>query len=372
MARYEMGMSLDYPAKWTAVDAIREIFQNALDEEVQNPENKWYFNYDRENSILQIGNKLSKLDKKTLLLGVSGKRDDDRTIGQHGEGYKVGINVLLREGLGVTVYNYSEKEVWHAKVINSRRYKQEVAVFDIEKYYIKSVPEQSLIFEITGVSEKLYNEVKEKNLWLQSDLGEVRQCGELGRVLLDPKYSGKVFVRGLYVCTREFLTWGYDLSPELLQLDRDRSLVDSFDLKFSLGKVISTSNDVDFVDKAKDTPDGEYIRFANPSTVVQDVCDREYIRFKEKHGSHAVPCTSEEDYNKLRSHGYSAVLLSNNSYYYVSHSKSFEESTVNVDELPSLSESLEKWVNKVMQYIPKELKSEGTKILQEVKQSLGD
>lgn len=40
MRRFELGMSLDYVSNWTLVDAVREIFQNSLDEEIQNPDNK--------------------------------------------------------------------------------------------------------------------------------------------------------------------------------------------------------------------------------------------------------------------------------------------------------------------------------------------
>lgn len=371
MTRYELGMSLDYPANWTAIDAIREIFQNALDEETQNPDNRWYFNYDKDKSILRIGNKLSKLNRKTLLLGVSSKRDDEKTIGKHGEGYKVGINVLLREGFNVTVYNYSESEVWHAKTIKSRRYNTDIAVFDIERFIFRSVPEQSLIFEVEGVSEELYSKVKENNLWLQDSLGETKECGKLGKVLLNPKFKGKIFVKGLYVCTRDFLTWGYDLAPELIKLDRDRSLIDSFDLQYTLGKVISESRDADFIDKAKDLNDGQYIRYAYSNSAIEEVCDRAYNRYTSKYGKHSIPCSNQEDFNKLQQHGYNAVMLSNNEYYYVTNSSSYKGlNDVDIDNLPSVADKLEEWVNKVMKYIPKEHRTEGNQILMTIKQNL--
>ena len=55
MRRFELCMSLDYVSNWSPDKAINEVFQNALDEEVQNPENKWYFNYDEDSQTLKIG-----------------------------------------------------------------------------------------------------------------------------------------------------------------------------------------------------------------------------------------------------------------------------------------------------------------------------
>ena len=73
MSRFELGMSVNYAKAWNVEDAVREFFQNAIDEEKENPENKMSFNYDKENQILTIGNKKSVLTPKTLLLGVSSK-----------------------------------------------------------------------------------------------------------------------------------------------------------------------------------------------------------------------------------------------------------------------------------------------------------
>lgn len=40
MRRYELGMALTYAKGWGVSDAVREFFQNALDEQKENPENK--------------------------------------------------------------------------------------------------------------------------------------------------------------------------------------------------------------------------------------------------------------------------------------------------------------------------------------------
>ena len=36
MRRFELGMTLDYASDWGITDAVREFFQNAMDEEKMN------------------------------------------------------------------------------------------------------------------------------------------------------------------------------------------------------------------------------------------------------------------------------------------------------------------------------------------------
>ena len=115
MSRYELSISMDYVSNWTYIEAIREIFQNALDEQTVNKDNKMFVEYDKDSCVLRICNKKGCLDKNSLLLGVSSKRDDSSTIGQHGEGYKIATVVLLRNGHNIKIYNYGKKEVWVAK-----------------------------------------------------------------------------------------------------------------------------------------------------------------------------------------------------------------------------------------------------------------
>lgn len=366
MRRFELGMSMDYVSNWSVIDAIREIFQNSLDEEIQNPQNKWYFNYDKDSQVLRIGNKLSRLSTKSLLLGCSSKRNDESTIGQHGEGYKVATIVLLRSGCGVKVYNYNEKEIWSAKIIKSRRYGAEIGVFDVEKMGVfKSVPEHSLIFEISNISEEVYESIKMKNLWLQDDLGETLDS-QYGKVLLDERYAGKVFVKGLYVCSKSQLVYGYDLVPSLINLDRDRGLVDSFNLQYQLGKLLISLDDADFIKKVKDEWDGYYIRCFTygAENKLSAVYDDALSKFTEKYGDDAFPCTDTEEFNKLKRRGYNVAMVSENEHYYITHSTGYSPSVV--EDNNSLSDELKEWFEKTKKYIPKELISEGSEIINEV------
>lgn len=372
MRRFELGMSLNYVEDWTVSKAVNEIFQNALDEEIQNPSNKLYFDYDSDGEVLRIGNKFSKLSTQSLLLGSSSKRDDENTIGTHGEGYKVAAIVLLRNGCGMRVYNYNEKEIWSAKIVQSRRYHDNIVVFDVEKIGVfKQVPEYSLVFEITNISKDIYEEVKSRNLLLQDDLGEFYHT-KYGNVLLDERFAGKVFVKGLYVCDKEQLEYGYDLEPSLIKLDRDRGLIDSFNLQYSLGKLLICIEDIDFLSSVKDKWDGYYIRcftsYCN-NDIISNVYDNALSKFTEEYGKDAIPCVSTSDFNRLKRRGYNVAMVSENDYHFITRSSGYSG---NFDENleRDLSEELDDWFDSISKYLPSDLLDKGKNLIEDIKEAL--
>ena len=107
MRKYELSISADYVPGWGVTEAVREFFQNSIDEETRDSSNKMLFEYDEAEEKLIIGNKHSELDIKTLLFGTTTKNDDDAMIGNHGEGYKIATVVLLRLGKTVVFLHFS-------------------------------------------------------------------------------------------------------------------------------------------------------------------------------------------------------------------------------------------------------------------------
>lgn len=349
--RFDLGMSLEYCANWGVVEAIREFAQNAKDAETFNENNKMYFDYDKEAEILRIGNKNGCLTTETLLLGKTTKANNENMIGQHGEGYKVATVVLMRLGKQVKVYNRSVKEVWTAKVVNSKRYNAKVVVFDIEKVSVfKSVPDHDLIFEVTGITEDEYSSIVESNLSLQ-DLKEgidyIESNGS--KVLLNEKFAGKLFVGGLFVTTSRYAKKGYDFKPSLIKLDRDRSFIDGLDLQFITGKVICESGNMDLVRQLKDVWDGQYIRWYlqdgfNASSIAE-LYNEAYNNFIQEWGSDAIPCRTTEDFNRLKANGYNAVMLKDNDYHYISSSSHYVEPRILVRTDSDAADDLEAWFN---------------------------
>lgn len=310
MKRFELGMSLDYAGDWGITEAVREFFQNALDEQTAQPENEMYFHHDKDSNILTIANKKSKLTPKSLLLGVSSKREDSKLIGQHGEGYKVATVVLMRNNITVKVYNNEAKEVWTSKVVKSRRYDTNIVVFDIEKKIFSN--KYDLLFELHGITEEMMKDIIDSNLHLQGDLGEVRVSTN-GTLLLDKKYKGSVFVNGLFVCKKDTLSWGYDFKPEVIKLDRDRGLVDTFDLCFVIGRLLYDLGDIEFVKNNIDRVDLQYIHCAlGDNDFSRELSDALYNNFKGTHGTDAIPVESYDLYESYVKMGIKAVYVPRN------------------------------------------------------------
>ena len=349
MRRFDLGMSIDYCKQWGVVEAIREFAQNAVDAQTVNPDNKMYFDYNKDEQVLRIGNKDGLLTTTSLLLGKTTKENDEKTIGQHGEGYKVATVVLLREGKQVRVYNRSVKEVWTAKMVKSRRYKADVVVFDIEKVSIfKSVPNHDLIFEVEGITEDEYDAIVRSNLHLQ-DLKEDKDYLQAGmsRVLIDEKFAGRLYVGGLFVTSSKYATLGYDFEPSLIRLDRDRSFIDGLDLQFITGKVLCQTGKIDFIKAAKEHWDGKYIRWYLDDFLKKDdlssLYEDSFNKFTSKHGVDAIPTNSTDEFNQLKRNGFNAVMVNDNDYHYITHSSSYTAPEVKTETNDELADRLRDW-----------------------------
>ena len=349
--RFDLGMSLEYVSQQGLVEAVREFAQNAKDAETFNKDNKMYFDYDKDAEVLRIGNKNGCLTTETLLLGKTTKANNADMIGQHGEGYKVATVVLMRLGKQVKVYNCSVKEVWTAKVVNSKRYNAKVVVFDIEKVSIfKSVPDHDLIFEISGISEDEYASIVESNLSLQDLKEGVDYIESRGsKILLGEKFAGKLFVGGLFVTSSRYAKKGYDFKPSLIKLDRDHSFIDGLDLQFLTGKVICESGNMELVRQLKDVWDGQYIRWylrdGFEQDTVADLYNEAYDDFIVKYGRDAIPCNDTDTFNRLKRNGYNAVMLKDNDYHYVSNSSHYVEPKVLSRTNRDVANDLEEWFN---------------------------
>lgn len=79
----ELTMDSSY-LDWTVDMAIRDIFQNALDSQTSGF--PMSIDYDKDSKSLSLKNDGAKIPLKTLLIGFSTKRGDQRMIGHFGEG----------------------------------------------------------------------------------------------------------------------------------------------------------------------------------------------------------------------------------------------------------------------------------------------
>lgn len=334
MSKYEMSLSPNYVPEWGVVEAVRELFQNAIDQQIVVEDNEMFFDYDGV-SVLRIGNKKSVLEARSLLMGSTTKKKDDRTIGQHGEGYKVATLVLSRIGRVVTFYNYGMREVWKPRLVNSRRYDSQILTFFVDKKHIwQSVPDHNLSIEVEGITPEDYEAIKASNLHLQ-DVGSVIETSK-GRILEDERFKGKVYVNGLYVCDYKQYECGYDFKPQYVKLDRDRKLMSDFDLQWLSSSMWNTANEPDkLVALAKegkaDTLYSGYQGVTNSSSVY----DTAHEAFKREHGENAVPVSKQEELSRVSS-SYKAIIVPEAYQQLIVRSSQYEapkpENTVKLDK----------------------------------------
>lgn len=311
-SKYELTLSTGYVPNWNYVDAVRELFQNALDNETISPDNKMGFEY--SDNILRITNKTSKLTLDSLLLGSTTKKDDERQIGQHGEGYKIAFMVLLREGKKVTVLNYGANEIWTTKLVKSKRYNgSNVVQIEVDKNPIwKKAPNSDLTVLVDGLSTEEYENIVKSNLHLRTDVKMTCLAGD-GQVLLDESERGNIYVRGLYVCNDKEIKYGYNFTTNGIKLDRDRKLVDSFNIRWhasniwsNLGEEYSAEVANMILDNERDVSFINNFLFGNRYNIASNVLNK----LKAEHGENVYPVVDDTEYKLAEKCGYTPHIVS--------------------------------------------------------------
>ena len=291
MTRLELTISPDYVSKWGVWEAVREILQNTID----NKEKEQIFSYNASKQILTIGNKDTVLEKQTLLLGNSTKRNDSNTIGQYGEGYKLALLILTRLGKRIEIKN--GKEIWFPKIIKSRKYDSELLVMDIEK----TKENKDLEFVIYGITKSEFEKVMDRTLIYADAIEKIET--PYGNILLDEKYRRKVFVEGLYVKKMidcENMRYGYDIKANHIELDRDRMSVSEFNLFWETSRMFAyliRENQLEYGDMiygmvSKEMADVSYLKNMMDNSVrtemFEDLCEMCAKDFLETYGTNAI------------------------------------------------------------------------------------
>jgi hypothetical protein len=197
--------------------------------------------------------------------------------------------------------------MWETKLVKSRRFGGEM----IPTFFISKVPswnksDNNFKVIIGDVSEDEWDLIKESNLNLLDDIGKFIETS-VGRILLDDRYSGDVFVSGLFVCHGSTVTCGYDFKPNYIKLDRDRGLVDSFDLKWNSSAAWSNVVDTDLLSKYLSTPDCAYII----SHGIREEALKGILKnFVDKYGEKAIPVINDEDKNHALRCGRIPIIVS--------------------------------------------------------------
>lgn len=292
--RYDLSLSREYVSAWTYLQAIRELLQNAIDSE-----SKFEFNF--TGTTMSIHSRASALSPSTLLLGTSSKGDDESKIGQYGEGYKLAMLVLLREGFRIRIFNGNV--MWVPSFSFNKDFGAETLVV-LETPMKKSY--EGLTFVIEGLDPDQIAEVQKSCLHFEEY--DVVHDGQYGQILPEPSYGGKLYVNGLFVCETK-MKFGYNVKPQYLKLERDRQTVDSFELAFLTRdmwlstKLYGIIQELIF-DQVEDVKYFEY-GWREPK---QELARSVATAFREKHPT-AVAVSSQADLEHASKEGREAIIV---------------------------------------------------------------
>jgi hypothetical protein len=166
--------------------------------------------------------------------------------------------------------------------------------------------------EIHNMPTEVWDVVKKLALFVTPPkAGEIIKT-KAGTLLLNEEYKGRVYVRGLFVRTFEDLQCGYDLQS--VQLDRDRQMIDEWQLHWQLGELWASACGKDhsleervYEMSKKGSPEVRNLKHHADAALIERVKEQ----FQQEHGENAVPvATSSEAKEVTRIGGKPAVVSS--------------------------------------------------------------
>jgi hypothetical protein len=87
----------------------------------------------------------------------------------------------------------------------------------------------NLWIAVEGITKEEWDNIVEHNLQLQ-EYPACYHVENLGNILMDPAFSGNIYVNGLFIANDSSIKYGYDMRPGILDIDRDRRIVRTYDL----------------------------------------------------------------------------------------------------------------------------------------------
>jgi hypothetical protein len=283
--RIALTVTKDYVPTWGLWEGAREFIQNYHDADIKGMVGR--LSYDAETQTLKIRNEGARLSRNVMLLGFSTKREDEDQAGKYGEGLKLGCLALVKNGCSVTIRTGDEQ--WKPEIGESSQFPgQEVLIFEV-KTGLKDLGRTEIT--IKGIPAERWEEISGLFLFL-SEIPEdqIIKC-KSGSILLDPKRAGEVYVKGIFVDKVKDMTYGYDVNQKIT--DRDRGMVDTFNLKWEVGRMWNEAlaKGEQFVAKRvfklldDGARDAEYIENTADSKLPDAVADI----FEEEYGKDTLP-----------------------------------------------------------------------------------
>jgi hypothetical protein len=312
MAIIPLSITADYAPDWGVWEGVREAIQNGLDSR-----DKGYpLVVEHSDGALRIRNERCILDPSVWLLGKTDKRGDDSQRGNHGDGLKVGTLALLREGVKVRIFN--GEEIWTPCVERSDTFNGErVLTIKTRKRpsdYWGDRPTSDFTVEI-GITKAQWNGMKDRFLDLVTiPPNRIAKAGYRGSVLLAPEMQGRIYSRGIFVCHKPELIYGYDFHN--LNLDRDRRMVDDWDLRWSVNYLMrelceKEGEDKDLwlrqIWKALESEAPEFAGVGDLDN--EEINEAMAATFGSSYGDKAVPVANEDEATKVSFYGLKGIVV---------------------------------------------------------------
>lgn len=303
-----LTIKTSYLPTWGAYEGIRELVQNARDAEVEHSapvKIDWY------NNNLRIENEGCTLPLKALLLGHTTKYGNSNMIGKFGEGLKLGVLALVRAGHDVKIRNGSE--VWTPTLEYDERFQENVLAFRIET---GRECKNRVRVEIGGIPKSDWDKFRDYFLFLgNSKRSEV--VTDNGTLLLDPKFKGRIYVKGIFVMHSPETNFGYDLKD--VELDRDRKMVESWNLKYHCRTTFLSA-----VNKEPSLLFPKFLQMLDLPTletegldeatanygVSSSIASKVQENFHERYGSNAIPVSNLEESKSVEHLGKRGIVVS--------------------------------------------------------------
>lgn len=331
---YELPLSRSYVRHWGMAEAVREIIQNALDSDSP-------FEYEFGDDSLIVRSRNATLKPSSLLLGATTKAEQEDTIGSFGEGYKIALLVLTREGYEVVVHNGGRD--WTPRFKPSKQFDDEVLVIEDAPAPAKI---KGLAFEVKGLSPADIATIKDSCLHMQDHIGAVLET-KFGLILRHR--PGKLYIGSLYICDTQ-LTFGYDIKPQFLALERDRKTVRNFDLQWQTKEMWFETGRLEEIATLMEQgiPDLEYAEHSAPE-FVKEAC---YRNFMQKHPGKVI-AKDQDELQKLVKQGMQVVISTSRAYTTLVSSHQAHQKQVYVHVITP-EEIIHKWFDSNRRYLRKD------------------
>ena len=339
MKKYKLTIQPEYCHDWSVADAIREVIQNNLDSPSA-------FVWDAGLDYMTFTSKNVQLPQSTLLLGNTSKRDDRSNAGGKGEGYKLAMMILVREGVGIEIRNGNK--LWIPTIEWDHDFEANMLVVNETDLANNT----DLTFFIKDIDQDTIDTVVHNCLYLrdQESLGNyaTAKCGS--RIFFD--VEGKLYVGGLFVCETN-LSYSYDLHPSKIKLNRDRKQVSGWDLQGVTASLLKEVAEPKRIVEAaqKDVADVHHMQYSwSVGSIPSEVADEAYNVFKLAYGEDAVVAESYLEMVSLQEQGFVKPVVVNDSFARLIRSSSDYETTfseqedaLEVEEEKTPLELLEEW-----------------------------